>query len=206
MFKLKLKIASYSLGIGLIALLAMPAADSFAQDIFNEQVSLDVELAPGSPENRAADIDQPGTKIVGGQAAPANAWPWQVAIYRRMKKSGVDSGWGFCGGSVINRNWVMSAAHCFQNKPDYDAIVPGDLQVVEGTKILDIMNFGGGAGRGRKLSIKRIVLHEAWNPSLLVNDIAMLELESPATSSPVPLASPAPRQPRPTLWRRSWRA
>ncbi|CAL4190386.1 unnamed protein product, partial [Meganyctiphanes norvegica] len=50
-----------------------------------------------------------GTRIVGGQTTEVNEYPWQVALVSRGS-SGV-----FCGGSLINDRWVLTAAHCTQS-------------------------------------------------------------------------------------------
>ena len=48
------------------------------------------------------------SRIVGGEEATANSWPWQC--YIRMDLGG---GWyGECGGSVIGDTYILSAAHC----------------------------------------------------------------------------------------------
>ena len=47
------------------------------------------------------------TKIVNGQNANFGDAPWQVAL--TVETSG---GKQFCGGTLINENWVLTAAHC----------------------------------------------------------------------------------------------
>lgn len=49
--------------------------------------------------------------IVGGDpVADDNAWPWQVRIF-----ASEEHGAGFCGGSLIAPDWVLTAGHCMLN-------------------------------------------------------------------------------------------
>lgn len=42
--------------------------------------------------------------IVGGNAALPHEFPWQVSI-----QAGTSH---FCGGSILNRRWIVTAGHC----------------------------------------------------------------------------------------------
>ncbi|XP_069084289.1 ovochymase-1 isoform X2 [Pleurodeles waltl] len=44
------------------------------------------------------------TRIVGGEEARPNSWPWQVTI--RLKTS------HRCGGTIIGPRWILTAGHC----------------------------------------------------------------------------------------------
>jgi len=43
--------------------------------------------------------------IVNGRNAESCTWPWQISM--------VDGDFAFCGGTLINPWWVLTAAHCF---------------------------------------------------------------------------------------------
>lgn len=47
-------------------------------------------------------------RILGGDVAKVGQFPWHVAIRtRNLKKER-----GICGGALIEREWVLTAAHC----------------------------------------------------------------------------------------------
>lgn len=47
-------------------------------------------------------------KIVGGFVAEQNSIPYQVAVFLKIKPKGVL----LCGGSILNRKTILTAAHC----------------------------------------------------------------------------------------------
>jgi len=52
-------------------------------------------------------------RIVGGHEAKRCVWPWQVSVQRLGR-----FGWYHtCGGSIIHRHWILTAAHCVSVEP-----------------------------------------------------------------------------------------
>ena len=46
-------------------------------------------------------------KIVGGNEAGVNEYPWQALLFRNDFAVG-------CGGTLMNERWVMTAGHCVE--------------------------------------------------------------------------------------------
>ena len=57
---------------------------------------------------------QPQFRIKGGLYADITSHPWQAAIFVKNRRSPGER--FFCGGVLISSCWVLSAAHCFQER------------------------------------------------------------------------------------------
>ena len=74
-------------------------------------------LRSGSCGRRPAD-----SRIVGGNEATPNSWPWQLSLRHR--------GFHNCGASLINPQWAVTAAHCVTwdwNKPLMYSVRAGNV-------------------------------------------------------------------------------
>ncbi len=100
-------------------------------------------------------------RIVGGTVVIPNSWPWQVGL----KKGGF-----FCGGSLINNQWIVTAAHC-------ETSVTG-LSIHLGDHNIDVDNSGE-----TRISAARWISHPQYNEDTINNDIALIKLSTPVQFS-----------------------
>lgn len=59
----------------------------------------------GMPSNQPRFIF---SRIIGGEEAVPYSWPWQVSVQISDQH--------ICGGAVLAKEWVVTAAHCFDSK------------------------------------------------------------------------------------------
>ncbi|KAL1023769.1 hypothetical protein UPYG_G00045870 [Umbra pygmaea] len=52
-------------------------------------------------------------RIVNGEPARPHSWPWQVSMQVWPSSQEKPTFFHTCGGTLIHKNWVMTAAHCF---------------------------------------------------------------------------------------------
>ena len=117
--------------------------------------------------------------IVGGSPTSISQVPWQVSI----SASG-----NLCGGSLINVDWVVTAAHCVSG------VEPTSMTVYSG---IDQLSQRSSANRS---SVSNIHIHPNWNGTTFLADIALLELSAPvALSNKVQIIS-LPSNVDPAAW------
>ncbi|KAI4479926.1 hypothetical protein M0804_010665 [Polistes exclamans] len=103
-------------------------------------------------------------RIVNGQEAKPGEIPYQVSLQVKV------SAFHFCGGSVLNEHYVITAAHCVVTKTE------NGIQVVAGTVNLN--------KPGSVHNVAKIIVHENYNPSdSYKNDIALLKVVEPFSES-----------------------
>lgn len=114
---------------------------------------------------------RPDSRIVGGNEADPGEWPSQVALVNHDEPDNYQA--QFCGGTLIARNWVLTAAHCVRDT-GYSP-TPSDIDVLLGTQDLE-----SGGTRIRAVEFR---IHPSWDPSVGRSDLALIRLDKPAPAS-----------------------
>ena len=101
-----------------------------------------------------------GQEIVGGTATTIAANPWQVSLQ-------TSSGFHFCGGSVLNENWILTAQHCVNDGGG----ISKPARVEAGTTTL--------SGSGQVRSVAEVIVYPGYSGPETGKDVALLRLSTP---------------------------
>merc|ERR1719193_1812051 len=111
-------------------------------------------------------------RIVGGKEVnPKGKLPYQVLFQGCAGMRGCS----ICGGTIVNKRFVLTAAHCYNSMFATMHVIVGEHNVCDG-------NPQGSPNEGGKLiKVKKMTLHPDYNSRTIDNDIAMLELAEDLT-------------------------
>ncbi|XP_027047208.1 chymotrypsinogen B-like [Pocillopora damicornis] len=122
-------------------------------------------LLLGVSHSKGCGVKPYTARVVNGENASPHSWPWQISL--RV------NGRHICGGSLIDKDWVVTAAHCVDRNPN-----PSGYTVVVGAH-----SRLGSTTVQRTHRLKKLFKHEGYSGRHLRNDIALLQLERPITAS-----------------------
>ncbi|XP_074837454.1 kallikrein-14-like [Carettochelys insculpta] len=102
-----------------------------------------------------AALAQTDTRIVGGYPCE-KPQPWQAAVFDRNKL--------YCGAVLLNKDWVVTAAHCR---------LPGTTTIRVGEYNLRQLD-----NSEQMKSTSKIIPHPSYNPATKDNDLMLIKLNS----------------------------
>ncbi|CAH2322605.1 anionic trypsin-2 [Pelobates cultripes] len=130
--------------------------------------SMETQAECQTTSSMALPVDD-NDKIVGGYTCPEYKVPYQVSLH---------IGYHFCGGSLINTLWVVSAAHCYQSRTEL-RLGEHNIKVLQGSE--------------QFIKASKLIPHPNYDPGILDNDIMLIRLKKPARINsmvqPIPLPS-----------------
>ncbi|MDX2932677.1 S1 family peptidase [Streptomyces ipomoeae] len=129
-----------------------------------------------SPPTATAEV------VIGGHPVEISQAPWTVAMSSRDRFGGTRAG-QFCGGVVISRSMVLTAAHCLGE--DVLGAPPEqitDLKVITGRSEL-------ASKEGAEIPVHGVWINPKYNASTDAGDFAVVTLAEPLPqSSVIPMA------------------
>ena len=110
-------------------------------------------------------FDDTNSRIVGGKKVNITRYPWTVSFQKKLSEKGELE--HFCGGSIINQRWLLSASHCFQ----------GVRQSIKKVRaVVGTTQWNGTSGA--TYEVDKLIMHEKYNSFNYANDIALIKTKT----------------------------
>lgn len=96
-------------------------------------------------------------RITGGKDAEAGQFPHQVSLQRLPLRN------HFCGGSILNERWILTAAHCtIRERPGSFVVVTSSYR----------------RSSGIAFNVVEVINHENYDAEKITNDVAVIKVNN----------------------------
>ncbi|CAF0959695.1 unnamed protein product [Brachionus calyciflorus] len=125
------------------------------------------------------------TRIMNGKEALPNSWPWAVSIGLEGPRDKVPHA---CGGTLINKRTVITAAHCVIRNSIF-TLVGSPAPYTKYNSIEKMLRIYIGLHDRNDIneknvySVESIIMHERFDPITFKNDVAIIRLDRDVQSS-----------------------
>ncbi|RZC38660.1 serine protease 53, partial [Asbolus verrucosus] len=102
-----------------------------------------------------------GGRVIGGDPAKSGQFPFSAAIYVQT-----GSATFFCGGALINNEWILTAAHCVEGATLFTIRLGSNSLVTNDPN-------------RKTVATSHYVIHPDYNPSTLEHNIGLIRLRLP---------------------------
>lgn len=133
--------------------------DDMFVDYFQNLSVPALEPSTETSHNEDNSDSNPDTRVVGGTECALGECPWQALLLDQ-------EGEGFCGGTILNQRYILTAAHCI-NQTKSVKVVVGAVHRTEEDR------------SGMVYVVERILTHPKFELQTYNFDIALIELRDP---------------------------
>lgn len=126
-----------------------------------EEVFTTTTESPTPPPRNGSSITDPNvdTRIVGGDECRPGECPWQAVLIN-------EKGEEFCGGTILNEDFILTAAHCINQSKEIKVVVGEvDREKEEHSETTH--------------TAEKIFVHSKYIAETYDNDIALIKLKEP---------------------------
>jgi secreted trypsin-like serine protease len=110
------------------------------------------------------------SRIVGSETVAYRSWGWAVSVRDSYDMH-------ICGGTILSKNFILTAAHCFQKVSE--EYLPYSVAVGVDSLL---------STTGQIRIVSAIIIHPEWNLTSKENDIAILKLNTSISMNDINIA------------------